>query len=71
MAPGKPFRAERARVARLAEIESDTAISARERTAEGTPLAAGLAAPARGCAGGRAGSTSRWTGRQANRWIAA
>jgi len=30
----KPFRAERARVARLAELEAETAISARERIAE-------------------------------------
>jgi hypothetical protein len=30
----KPFRAERARVARLAEIETETAVSARERAAE-------------------------------------
>jgi hypothetical protein len=30
----KPFRAERARVARLAELEADTVISARERVAE-------------------------------------
>jgi hypothetical protein len=30
----KPFRAERARIARLAELESETVIAARERTAE-------------------------------------
>jgi hypothetical protein len=42
----KPFRAERARVARLAELEAETVISARERVAERDRETAQLAADA-------------------------
>jgi len=42
----KPFRAERARVARLAELEADTVISARERVAERERETAQLSADA-------------------------
>jgi hypothetical protein len=42
----KPFRAERARVARLAELEAETVISARERVAERERETAQLAADA-------------------------
>lgn len=42
----KPFRAERARVARLAELEAETVIAARERVAERDRATAQLAADA-------------------------
>src|SRR5262245_66655374 len=42
----KPFRAERARIARLAELEAETVIAARERVAERERETAQLAAEA-------------------------
>ena len=51
------------------ESVTDSSRKTRLRTSDGTPLAAGSAAAARWCAGGWRGSTSRWTGRQARRWM--